>query len=79
MAALILFEIFVVGIFTLLLLRQQRSEMNQRMHRRLESQAFQMGALGSLALADPRPDSFSRVVTTVSKSASVSAAQITDL
>ncbi|MGB6609822.1 MAG: ATP-binding protein [Acidobacteriaceae bacterium] len=53
--------------------------MNQRMHRRLESQAFQMGALGSLALADPRPGSFSRVVTTVSKSASVSAAQITDL
>jgi PAS domain S-box-containing protein len=79
MAALILFEIFVVGIFTLLLLHQQRSEMNQRMHRRLENQAFQMGSLGSLALADPRPGSWARVVNTVSKSASVSAAQITDL
>jgi PAS domain S-box-containing protein len=79
MAALILFEIFVVGIFTLLLLHQQRSEMAQRMHRRLENQAFQMGALGSLALADPRPGSWARVVNTVAKSASVSAAQITDL
>ncbi|MGB9028555.1 MAG: ATP-binding protein [Acidobacteriaceae bacterium] len=79
MAALMLFELFVVGIFTLLLLHQQRSEMAQRMHRRLESQAFQMGALGSLALADPRPGSFARVVTAVSQSASISAAQITDL
>jgi PAS domain S-box-containing protein len=79
MAALILFEIFVVGIFTLLLLHQQRSEMAQRMHRRLENQAFQMGALGSLALADPHPGSFARVVTIAAKSPSVSAAQITDL
>ena len=79
MAALILFEIFVVGIFTLLILHQQRTEMNQRMHRRLENQAFQMGALGSLALADPHPGSFARVVTIAAKSPSVSAAQITDL
>jgi signal transduction histidine kinase/HAMP domain-containing protein len=79
MAALILFEIFVVGIFTLLILHQQRTEMNQRMHRRLENQAFQMGALGSLALADPHPGSFAPVVTIAAKSPSVSAAQITDL
>ncbi len=79
MAALVLFELIVVGIFTLLLLRQQRSEMTQRMHRRLESQATQMGALGSFALADPRPNSFARVVTVISRSPSVSAAQITSL
>jgi PAS domain S-box-containing protein len=79
MAALILFEIIVVGIFTLLLLRQQQSEMAQRMHRRLESQASEMAALGSLALADPHPGSLNRAVATVAASASVSAAQITDL
>jgi PAS domain S-box-containing protein len=79
MAALILFEIIVVGIFTLLLLNQQRSEMDQRMHRRLESQAFQMASLASFALADPHPDSFARVVSIVAKSPSVSAAQITTL
>ena len=79
MAALILFEIIVVGIFTLLLLNQQRSEMEQRMHRRLENQAFQMASLASFALADPHPDSFQRVVIIIAKSPSVSAAQITDL
>jgi PAS domain S-box-containing protein len=79
MAALVLFEIIVVGIFTLLLLRQQHSEMAQRMHRRLESQALQMSSLGSLALADPHPDSFDRVVAAMARSASVNAAQITDL
>ncbi len=79
MAALILFELIVVGIFTLVLLRQQRSEMAQRMHRRLESQASQMAALGSLALDDPHPGSFARVVNAIAKSTSISAAQITDL
>jgi PAS domain S-box-containing protein len=79
MAALILFEIIVVGIFTLLLLRQQKSEMDQRMHRRLENQAYQMASLGSLALADRNPGAFAHIVTIVAKSASVSAAQITDL
>jgi len=79
MAALILFEVFVVGIFTLLLLRQQRSEMDQRMHRRLESQAFELSSLAGLALDDPRAGSLARVVAIVTKSASVDAAQITDL
>jgi PAS domain S-box-containing protein len=79
MAALILFEIFVVGIFALLLLRQQRSEMEQRTHRRLESQAFEMSSLAGLALEDPRAGSLVRVVEILARSSSVNAAQITDL
>jgi PAS domain S-box-containing protein len=79
MAALMLFEIIVVGIFTLVLLRQQRSEMEQRMHRRLESQAFEMSSLAGLALEDPRAGSLKRVVSILARSASVNAAQITDL
>ncbi len=79
MAALILFEIFVVGIFALLLLRQQRSEMEQRTHRRLESQAFEMSSLAGLALEDPRAGSLVRVVQILAKSSSVNEAQITDL
>jgi PAS domain S-box-containing protein len=79
MAALILFEIIVVAIFTLLLVRQLDSEMAQRMHRRLESQATQMSSLGSLALADIHPGAFARVVATMARSTSVSAVQITDL
>ncbi len=79
MAALILFEIIVVGIFTLLLLHQQRSEMEQRTYRHLESEAFEMSSLAGLALEDPREGSLARVVTILAKSPSVSAAQITDV
>src|ERR1700689_5513245 len=79
MAALILFEIIVVAIFALLLLRQQKSEMEQRMHRRLENQAWQMASLGSLALADRNPGAFADIVSTIATSSSVAAAQITDL
>lgn len=80
MAALILFEIIVVGIFTWLLLRQQRTEMTQRIHRRLESQAFEMGALGSLALSESNhPSPFASIAAIAAKTPSISAAQVTDL
>lgn len=79
MAALFLFEIFVVGIFTLLLLRQQQSEMTQRIHRRLESQAFEMASLASFAFTDPKPNSLAHVFAIATSSPSIGAAQITDL
>ncbi len=79
MAALILFEIIVVGIFTLLLLRQEQSEMTQRIHRRLESQAFEMASLASFAFADPKPNSLANVFAIATSSNSIGAAQITDL
>jgi PAS domain S-box-containing protein len=79
MAALVLFEIFVVGIFTFLLVHHQQGEMKQRMHRRLESQSFEAAALGSFALSDPHPNSLSRVVTDIARTPSISAVQITDL
>ncbi len=79
MAALILFEITVVGIFTLLLFRQQQNEMQQRMHRRLESQSLEIASLASFAFADSRPDSLSRVVEIAAASPTLTAAQITDL
>jgi PAS domain S-box-containing protein len=79
MAALILFEIIVVGIFTLLLLRQQQSEIAQRIHRRLESQAFEMTSLASFAISDPNPNSLAHVFAIATSSTSIGAAQITDL
>ncbi|HVT97416.1 MAG TPA: ATP-binding protein [Acidobacteriaceae bacterium] len=79
MAALILFEIIVVGIFTLLLLRQQQSEMTQRIHRRLESQAFEMASLASFAFTDPKPNSLAHVFAIATSSTSIGSAQITDL
>jgi PAS domain S-box-containing protein len=79
MAALILFEIIVVGIFTLLILRQQQTEMTQRIHRRLESQAFEMASLATFALADPKPNALAHVFAIATSSSSIGAAQITDL
>src|SRR5581483_9340927 len=79
MAALILFEIIVVGIFTLLLLRQQQSEMTQRIHRRLESQAFEMASLSSFAFTDPKPNSLTHVFVIATSSSSIGTARITDL
>jgi PAS domain S-box-containing protein len=79
MAALVLFEIFVVGIFTLLLVHHQQGELKQRMQRRLENQSVQVAALGNFALSDPHAESLSRVVADIARAPSVSAVQITDL
>ncbi len=79
MAVLILFELIVVSIFALLLVRQQGNELNSRLRRRLENQAFLVAAEGSLAIADQHPESFDAVVASAAKAQSVSAAQITDM
>lgn len=79
MTALVLFEIVVVGIFTVLLVRQQRVELAQRLRRRLESQAFMVAAEGSLAAASHQPNALNSVVRSAAEAPSVNAAQITDL
>ncbi len=79
MAALVLFEIIVVGIFTVLLVRQQNAELSQRLRRRLESQAFMVAAEGSLAADSRQPNALNRVVQSAAEAPSVNAAQITDL
>ncbi|HEX3986655.1 MAG TPA: ATP-binding protein [Acidobacteriaceae bacterium] len=79
MAALVLFEIIVVSIFTVLLVRQQNAELNQRLRRRLESQAFMVAAEGSLAADSHQPNALNSVVQSAAEAPSVNAAQITDL
>ncbi|HZZ39313.1 MAG TPA: ATP-binding protein [Acidobacteriaceae bacterium] len=79
MAALVLFEIIVVSIFTVLLVRQQNAELNQRLRRRLESQAFMVAAEGSLAADSHQTNALSAVVQSAAEAPSVSTAQITDL
>jgi PAS domain S-box-containing protein len=79
MAALILFEMVVVGIFTVLLVHQQQTELNQRLRRRLESQAFMVAAEGSLAADSHQPNALNSVVQSAADAPSVNAAQITDL
>ncbi len=79
MAALVLFEIIVVSIFTMLLVRQQNAELNQRLRRRLESQAYMVAAIGSLAAESQRPGALNKVIQSAAQAPSVSAAQVTDL
>jgi PAS domain S-box-containing protein len=79
MAALVLFEIFVVAIFGYIVFRQQENELNQRLMRRLENQASMAADMGTLALEDGHPEELQSVVKSVASAASVTAAQITDL
>lgn len=79
MAALILFEVIVVVVFGFLVLHQQRRELSDRLHRRLESQAFLASAQATMALEDNHSEELQRVVQNVAKAPSVTAAQITDL
>src|SRR5579875_3704510 len=79
MGALVLFEVIVLCIFTVLLVHQQRTELNLRLKRRLENQAFLIAAQGSMAVANGHADLLQRVVTDAANAPSVSAAQITDM
>lgn len=79
LAALVLFEIIAFGIFGLLLLHQQRTELSQRLRRRLESQALLVAAEGRMAIESGHIESFDRVVDDAGQAPSVSAVQITDM
>ena len=79
MATLVLFEFFVVAIFTAFLVHQQRDELSQRLRRRLEYQAYTVASQADMALADHHPESFQSIVIGAAEPPSVNAAQITDL
>ncbi len=79
LAALVLFEIIAFGIFGLVLLHQQRSDLSQRLRRRLESQALLVAALGRMAVESGHSNAFDRVVADAGEAPSVSAVQITDM
>lgn len=79
MAALVLFELIVVGIFTLVLVHQQQTELTQRLRRRLEYQANLIAAEGNLAMQDRKPEMLSEIAANAAQAPSVTAAQITDM
>ena len=79
MAALVLFEIIVVAIFAWIVVHQQAKELSQRLVRRLENQASMAADMGTQAVEDDHVEELQRVVQSVAKAPSVTAAQITDL
>ncbi|MGC2637717.1 MAG: ATP-binding protein [Acidobacteriaceae bacterium] len=79
MAALVLFEIIVVSIFAIIVVYQQSKELDQRLQRRLESQASLTASMGTMALELHHQEELQQVVQSVTGTPGVSAAQITDL
>jgi len=79
MGALILFELIVVGIFALLLVRQQDAELQQHLRQRLEYQAYLVAAEGGMAIQHDRTEDLQTIVVTAAEAPSVDAAQITDM
>jgi PAS domain S-box-containing protein len=79
MAALILFELIVIGIFALLLVHQQHAELLQHLRQRLEYQAYLVAAESGVDIQNKHPEDLQAVVVTAAEAPSVDAAQITDM
>jgi PAS domain S-box-containing protein len=79
MSGLILFEILVLAIVSVALVREQRSELQTRTDRRLEYQASLLAIQGSAAMADGRYRTLDRILAATRDAPSTRAVQITDL
>ena len=79
MAALILFELIVVGIFALLLVHQQNAELLQHLRQRLEYQAHLVAGESGMVIQNKHAEDLQAVVVTAAEAPSVDAAQITDM
>ena len=79
MGGLILFELCVLAIFAVLLVNEQRSEIEQRTIRRLEFQSSAVAILAGTLMSDGRADRLQQALNQVIDAPSIRAIQITDL
>jgi len=79
MSGLILFEILVLAVVSLVLVREQRRELQNRTDRRLEYQASLLAIQGSAAMEDHQYSTLDRIMTAARDAPSIHAVQITDL
>ncbi|HUY82916.1 MAG TPA: ATP-binding protein [Acidobacteriaceae bacterium] len=79
MTGLIIFEILVLAVVSVVLIREQRRELQYRTDRRLEYQASLLAIQSSAAFADQQYSTLDRVVQAANDSPSIHAVQITDL
>jgi signal transduction histidine kinase len=79
MSGLIIFEILVLAIVSIVLVREQRRELQNRTDRRLEYQASLLAIQSSAAMEDHQYSTLDRVVDAAEDSPSIHAVQITDL
>ncbi len=79
MSGLIIFEVLVLAVVSVVLIREQRRELQYRTDRRLEYQASLLAIQSSAALADQQYSTLDQVVDAANDSPSIRAVQITDL
>jgi signal transduction histidine kinase len=79
MAGLILFEVLVLAVFSIVLVSEQRKEMQLRTERRLTYQASMLAIQSSSALEAGQLPILERVVAAMRGSPSIAAAQVTDM
>jgi signal transduction histidine kinase len=79
MSGLIFFEILVLAVVSLLLVREQRVELQTRTYRRLEYQASLLAIQGSAAMSDNQYGTLDRILAAMRDAPSIHAVQITDL
>ena len=79
MSGLILFEVLVLAVVSVVLIREQRKELQSRTDRRLEYQASLLAIQGSAAMEDGEYGTLDRIVAASTDAPSIRSVQITDL
>jgi len=78
-ASLVLFELLVLAVFAVFLVREQQKELQQRVDRRLEYQGSQLALQASTALGEGKTKSLQGLVSSMLQYPSIGSVQITDL
>jgi PAS domain S-box-containing protein len=78
-ASLVLFELLVLAVFAVFLVREQQKELQQRVDRRLEYQGSQLALQAGTALAEGKAASLQGLVASMLQYPSIGRVQITDL
>jgi signal transduction histidine kinase len=77
-ASLVLFELLVLAVFAVFLIREQQKELQQRVDRRLEYQGSQLALQAGTLLGEGRTGALQALVSSMLKYPSIGSVQLTD-
>ena len=78
-ASLVLFELLVLAVFAVFLVREQQNELQQRVDRRLEYQGSLLALQAGTAIAEGKTASLQAMIRSMLQYPSIGSVQITDL
>ncbi|HYK35640.1 sensor histidine kinase [Alloacidobacterium sp.] len=78
-ASLVLFELLVLAVFAVFLIREQQKELQQRVDRRLEYQGSLLAVQAGSALEEGKTAALQGVISSMLRYSSIGSVQITDL